>query len=130
MDYREIPKSKAIRFDHDREEIILYPEELGEIKIPAEYILCDVCEGRGTHVHPGIDSHGISLEEFSEDPEFREDYFSGRYDVTCNECDGMRVVLIPDETRCSPEDLEVYHSLINFEYEYWMEQQAEIRMGA
>jgi hypothetical protein len=56
------------------------------------WAVCPTCEGEGKHVNPSIDSHGISREEFDEDPDFEEAYFSGAYDVTCVECKGQRVV--------------------------------------
>lgn len=57
-----------------------------------EYAVCGTCDGRGTHVNPSIDAHGISSDEFDDDPDFRENYFNGMYDVTCYECYGKRVV--------------------------------------
>ena len=55
-------------------------------------ILCPVCSGHGTTVNPDIDSHGLSAEDFREDPDFAEDYFSGTYDIQCQACLGKRVV--------------------------------------
>jgi hypothetical protein len=51
-----------------------------------------VCEGEGTTVNPNIDAHGLTYEDFQEDPDFAEDYKSGMYDITCNGCHGQRVV--------------------------------------
>lgn len=62
----------------------------------ARYEVCGLCEGKGSHVAPGVDSHGISAQEFYEDPEFYEDYRQGTYDVPCNRCHGERVELVPD----------------------------------
>lgn len=53
--------------------------------------VCERCEGRGTITNPNIDGNGISQEEFDEDPDFREAYFSGIYDIGCPECNGLRV---------------------------------------
>ena len=64
-----------------------------------EMQVCDRCGGTSKIVHPGVDSHGISSSEFSEDPEFASDYFSGDYDITCPTCNGQNVVpvvVIPD----------------------------------
>ena len=69
--------------DHEEEELVSFP---------AKYEVCNDCSGRGTHVNPGIDSHGISQEEFDDDPDFRENYFGGVYDVTCYNCKGLRVI--------------------------------------
>ena len=61
-------------------------------EVRSSYIVCPTCAGHGTHVNPSIDAHGIGREEFDEDPYFEEAYFSGMYDVTCNQCNGLRVV--------------------------------------
>jgi hypothetical protein len=57
-----------------------------------KYIVCPVCDGEGTTVNPDIDAHGLTHEDFDEDPEFAEDYQSGLYDITCRACAGKRVV--------------------------------------
>jgi hypothetical protein len=57
-----------------------------------KWILCPVCEGEGSTVNPSIDAHGLSYEDFREDPDFATDYCSGAYDQTCAACNGQRVV--------------------------------------
>lgn len=59
--------------------------------LPAKYVVCPRCEGRGTHVNPSVDGQGLSSEDL-EDEEFREAYFGGAYDVRCFQCEGHRVV--------------------------------------
>ena len=87
------------------------------VQIPAKYEVCPCCEGRGTQVNPAIDGHGISAAAFDEDPDFGEAYFSGAYDVRCDECGGERVVMEPDEEACNPGDLEKYREQKRSEYE-------------
>lgn len=65
-------------------------------EIHFKYDVCDTCNGKGTHVNPSIDANGLSNEDLYGDPDFAEDYFSGRCDVTCYECNGNRVVAVPD----------------------------------
>jgi hypothetical protein len=60
--------------------------------MPAKYQVCPVCDGEGKTVNPDIDSHGLTREDFDEDPDFAEDYRSGLYDITCRACSGQRVV--------------------------------------
>lgn len=64
--------------------------------LPVVYSVCPRCEGTGTHVNPAIDGNGLTREDFDEDPDFRDDYMSGVYDVACYECGGKRVVAHPD----------------------------------
>lgn len=79
--------------------------------LPAAYEVCGTCRGKGSHVNRNIDGNGITGSEWAElddsDPEFRENYFSGVYDVACEECDGLRVIQVIDEDRCSPEQKKV-----------------------
>src|SRR5690242_11130025 len=70
-----------------------------KINLPAVAEVCDRCRGHGKHVNPNVDGHGISPEEFAEDPDFKEAYFAGRYDVRCEECRGEKVVWVIDEAR-------------------------------
>ncbi|MFI5222641.1 MAG: hypothetical protein ACHQX3_00100 [Nitrospirales bacterium] len=94
--------------------------------IPAVYGVCPTCDGKGKHVNPAIDSHGISPEEFDEDPGFREDYFSGLYDMRCVECGGNRVVPVPCGT---PAQMETIERAIREDALYRAECAAERRMG-
>lgn len=97
--------------------------------------VCDGCHGEGTHVNRSIDGHGISAEEWERDwdPDEREDYFAGAYDVTCEDCHGLRVVDVLDEEAFEKAEPECY--------ERWCEDRrsaremaatyaAERRMGA
>lgn len=57
-----------------------------------KYRVCPTCEGTGTTVNPNVDAHGLTAEDFYDDPDFAEDYRSGIYDIPCNACRGLRVV--------------------------------------
>jgi hypothetical protein len=101
------------------------------IAIPFKWIVCGICDGRGTHVNPSIDCGGISREDFDDDPDFAESYRSGAYDVTCGECNGRRVVpeLTPhtDEERAAVARLEESERA---DAEYESVCRAERAMGA
>ncbi len=102
-----------------------------EVEIPGRLEVCGNCDGKGTHVNRNIDGHGIGAEEWNElGPDFQEDYLSGVYDVPCDICHGKRVVLVPDEARCSQEQLKAYEEHLSAKYEMDAEYAAERRMGA
>lgn len=104
-----------------------------DVKLPGHFAVCPRCEGRGKHVNPSIDEHGISPEEFAEDPDFEEAYFSGRYDVRCYECNGDRVVSEVDESRLTKfqKILWAAHQYrLSADASYEAECAAERRMGA
>lgn len=67
------------------------------ISCDAVFVVCPVCDGKGKYVNPSIDAHGISDDEFGDDPDFEEAYFGGAYDVPCAACTGKRVVPVPQE---------------------------------
>jgi len=92
----------------------------------AEYTVCPTCDGRGTHVNPDIDRHGLSHTDFDQDPDFREDYMRGVYDIECTTCKGQRVILVPT-TAHGKAALEAAQEE---ERAYRAEVAAEIRMGA
>lgn len=104
------------------------------VVFPAHYEVCDRCRGTGKHVNPNVDGNGISGEEFDADPDFREAYFSGAYDVQCSVCNGLRVVAVMNAaTDLSPE-LQAKLELLFVQWEYEAmerrEAAAERAMGA
>lgn len=50
--------------------------------------ICPACEGEGCCVNPNVDAHGLTAEDFAEDPDFAENYFGGLYDQSCSACEG------------------------------------------
>jgi hypothetical protein len=76
------------------------------VNIPVKFEVCATCRGRGSHVNPSIDSHGLSREDFENDPDFAEAYFRGDYDVPCYECDGLRVSPVPFYDRMNERQRE------------------------
>ena len=103
-----------------------------ETDFPAKFEVCGTCEGEGTHVNPSVDSHGISQEEFDEDPDFREKYMSGQYDVTCNECRGLRVVPAVNVEACDAvqqADLAIWETQEADRCQYDRERAHECEMG-
>jgi len=103
------------------------PVNLGELQ--AKYEVCQTCDGKGRHVNPSVDSHGITRDEFDEDPGFMEAYVRGDYDVTCYECKGKRVTLEVDRHFLSDQKIHILKSRIEHHYYYLAEQEAERRMG-
>lgn len=102
----------------------------GEVVIPSKFEVCSGCAGRGTHVNRAIDGNGISREQFDEDPDFEEAYFQGDYDVTCEDCDGKRVMLVADWDKMDAAEKEMYNDHLREERSYRAEVAAERRMGA
>lgn len=106
-------KSWKVQLDECIIEILIEdekrPEDFdGVLDVEAHYEVCPTCEGHGKHVNPSIDSNGLTAEDFEEDPDFREEYMSGSYDVTCYQCGGKRVV----PSVAFPEDVqEAIHSV-------------------
>jgi len=105
-------------------------EETGTI-VPVKFVVCPTCEGKGTHVNPSIDAHGIGAEEWSEwDEDDRERYLNGGYDVSCAQCGGNRVVEAMDAQRASQELTNQWEQWERGHWESEAETQAERRLGA
>lgn len=99
-----------------------------EYEVPGKFELCPRCEGAGKHDHPAFEN-GLTQSDFEEDPDFREEYLAGRYDVPCEECHGQRVVVVPDCERLSPEEKEVLNSYQEMMAEDARERAHERRMA-
>jgi len=98
-----------------------------KIEVRTEFEVCDMCDGHGKVVNPSIDAGGLSAEDFYDDPDFREDYFFGVYDVICPNCNGLRVEAVPTfppqlAKAIADHDLD--------DAAYVAERCAELRMGA
>jgi len=78
-------------------------DEEKSFTVPAVFEVCERCQGKGTHTNPAIDGNGLTARDFAEDPDFKEDYFSGVFDVACEECHGNRVVPVINYDRVPKE---------------------------
>lgn len=87
------------------------------ITLPVKFKVCNRCRGSGTIVNPNIDSNGINLDHFDDDPDFREAYFSGVYDIACPTCKGLRVESVVDKENADPSLLKLYQDDRQSKYE-------------
>lgn len=108
---------------------ILYTDD-GDIELPTKWAVCSVCDGEGKHVNPNIDRNGISAQDFYEDPDFAEEYFSGTYDVTCYRCHGRTTERVVDWDAMPKDMVDAYEQQLKDEAYWAMEAEAERRMGA
>ena len=92
--------------------------------------VCPRCDGKGVHDPEGF-SRGFTASEMDDmcdgDPDFREDYFAGRYDVRCTTCNGANVVPVVDESALSPSDRRRFKACERQEYERAAEEAADRR---
>lgn len=100
------------------------------IDLPTHWVVCHVCDGEGKHVNPAVDAGGLSAETFAEDPDFRDDYMSGVYDVPCNYCGGKRVVKEVTIDLLPEDQAEAYRDQQRDDAEFDAMQRAELAMGA
>lgn len=97
--------------------------------VALKWQVCGTCHGKGKHVNPSIDAHGLSYEDMHDDPEFAEEYLRGMYDVPCYECKGRTTTLTVDEKGTSQETLKFITDWIDDMYAARRECYAERRMG-
>lgn len=93
--------------------------------IPTMKAVCPRCKGEGTHTNPDIDGDGLTQDDFI-DEDFRESYRSGVYDVTCEECEGLRVIDTPDLSYLSELELKQYERNLEHEASEEREHAAEL----
>ena len=99
------------------------------ILLPTKRAICSRCNGDGVHTNPAIDGNGISAETFHEDPEFREDYFNGVYDIQCEECHGEKIVDIVDVDAMSYDTWKAWETDQRERMQDEMMRRAELRAG-
>jgi RecJ-like exonuclease len=101
-----------------------------EVTLPYRMEVCPQCNGKGSRVNPAIDGNGIcSDDEIWQDEDFREGYFSGRYDIVCDECNGRNVVEVLDREACKPSLLAMYDEQEAALYESYAMSAMERAMG-
>lgn len=122
---RATDRTQPIVFDRPTDD-----GDFEEIELPSKWAVCDLCGGAGKHVNPAIDAHGLSAEDLADDPDFRDDYFGGVYDVPCAQCQGRTTIRVPDFSRCSFALKRAYLERQREEAEYQSMCAAERRMGA
>jgi len=94
------------------------------------YEVCPTCEGRGKVVNPSIDCGGLSQDDFDDDPDFRESYFSGSYDIQCPQCGGKRVVPVLNRRANDADVIAMIDAAEKDDADFVRECAAERRMGA
>lgn len=99
-------------------------------QVHMRFEVCDLCDGRGKVANPSIDCGGLTREDFDEDPDFRESYMSGRYDISCPQCHGKRVHAVLDERATQPELLTRIQTKQREDAAFARECAAERMMGA
>ena len=65
------------------------------IQVAYKNELCGSCDGEGSRALHGLVISGEALE----DRDFMEDYMGGEYDTRCEDCNGEKVVKVPDLDR-------------------------------
>ena len=127
----------TLRFGYLNEEgnLVSVDEDLEEVEqkwYHIEWIVCSLCEGRGEYVNPSIDSHGLSREDFDEDPDFAQEYITGGYNIPCELCKGRAVE--PEFHKGYNDDfaelMVARDKFIRMLWEIDAEQHAERMMGA
>jgi hypothetical protein len=99
--------------------------------LPTSMQVCPTCDGRGTHVSPGVDAGGYDGSDEDYDPDTGESlYWSGAYDVTCHTCHGRNVVPSIDRAAADKATLSLWDRREEEDEEYEAVCRAERMMGA
>lgn len=102
-------------------------EQINPCSVREEWVICSLCRGSGGHSNR---FGAYSAQEWNEcDDEFRDNYISGRYDESCENCDGTGKVLMLDESELSDEARDYLNDYLEDEYNTYATEQAERRAG-
>lgn len=87
---------------------ILYNDDDSETELPFKWEICGACSGHGSSsAYLGA----FTREDLDDEgPEFVEDYFAGRYDRSCEHCDGAGKVKVVDPARTPKDKLAAYRA--------------------
>jgi len=129
MDNRMIDQNHNQKWDHILDAMIEEGIVDENYSLPIHWEVCPTCGGEGTHVNPSIDGNGLTASDFAEDPDFKEDYFSGVYDVQCYTCRGRSTVQEVDFDALPDVIAEFIREWERAEAYYQAERDAETRMG-
>jgi hypothetical protein len=105
-------------------------EEGNEVMTPLPVCpeVCQMCQGRGTHVHPSMYIlTGSEYEEMSHDE--RDTFHSGGYDVECVECHGNKIVYDIDFDMLTPLMRDKITDWQDREASYRAMEESERRFG-
>lgn len=96
--------------------------------------VCPECDGEGSHIHNAFRYDSFSpYDADREGVDFHEtvkDMVSGRYDVVCSECKGLRVVDVPDLSCLTESELKSYQETLRINAECERMMRVERKMGA
>lgn len=98
-----------------------------EIMLPAKFIVCPCCDGDGSRVNPAVDA--VSIDDLDCDPDFKESYYRGDYDIPCSECNGEKVILEVNRVALSLKMLERLDRAENSKYQAEAEAAFERKWG-
>ena len=79
-------------------------------KLPAKVDWCHTCNGSGKRSKYDVEGYDINEMMYEDgvlDHEFAEDYFGGRTDIQCNECEGTKIQNIVDYDCCNQVEQEI-----------------------
>jgi len=126
--FNQIPSERAMVKAIEDGEDLVWPV----VKRSSIWEICDVCGGDGSHVNPAIDCGGISQDDFYDDPDFADSYFSGAFDQQCQTCSGTGKVRVPargeDDSFTGWVDSE-HEKDVEYAYESARERAAELKWG-
>ncbi len=105
--------------------LIVYDDE-GEIQLQVKFEVCPNCEGKGkSSAYLGAFTQS-DMDEQGQD--FLEDYMSGNYDKTCNQCSGQRVIEVPDPDRNDSRLIALFEEQEDEKYQDYRTRLAESGM--
>ena len=97
-----------------------------QVVLPCKVDWCGCCDGSGTRSRYDVEGYDINAMLYDEDgiidEQFAEDYFNGRTDIKCDECEGTRIQTMMDFESCNELQKEIVQEQRRIENEEYQDK--------
>ena len=95
--------------------------------VKVKMVLCNNCEGKGSHIKTSLRSIAISSDDEDYDPDFMDDMMAGHFDQSCQRCNGFGRVYDIDWEYCPEEVKDSIQAIAEADREMRLEIESERR---
>lgn len=103
-----------------------------KVILPCKVDWCECCDGSGTRSRYDVEGYNINEMMYDEDgiidEVFAEDYFNGKTDIVCDECEGRRIQTIMDFESCNEFQKEIVKEQRRVEYKEQQDKEDDARL--
>lgn len=87
-DYEDFENRFVLKANHIYNPYEEHEESVWGLPVEAQIIICNNCDGHGSHLRTSMRDIAYTSDDIAEDPEFFDEMRSGHYDEQCKICNG------------------------------------------